>query len=52
MTPVVVGADRDEVLRRMREIEGDVDRIMLRHLAHQDLDTIAVLGSRVAPMLA
>jgi alkanesulfonate monooxygenase SsuD/methylene tetrahydromethanopterin reductase-like flavin-dependent oxidoreductase (luciferase family) len=38
-----------EQLRRLEE--AGVERVMLQHLLHTDLDLIALLGERVAPAL-
>ncbi|MBW3593752.1 MAG: LLM class flavin-dependent oxidoreductase, partial [Actinobacteria bacterium] len=43
----------DEVVERLRELEGaGVDRVMLQHLVHEDLETVDVLASQVRPALA
>ena len=43
----------DEVVTRLQELEAaGVTRIMLQHLAHDDLDMIAVLGQAVVPVVA
>ncbi len=78
MTPAVVGADRDDVRRRLRaqgeddpdayvrdrpaalfgtvdevvarlgELEAaGVDRVMLQHLAHDDLEMVELVGSEI-----
>jgi F420-dependent oxidoreductase-like protein len=89
MTGVIVGADRDDLLRRAEDHAGrfgggedaaaylrglagtwvtgtvpevvkrlqeyeeaGVDRVMLQHLAHEDLDTVSLLGSDVAPAVS
>jgi F420-dependent oxidoreductase-like protein len=43
----------DEVVSRVREYEAaGVGRMMLQHLAHDDLDTVALLGREVVPAVA
>jgi F420-dependent oxidoreductase-like protein len=43
----------DEVVEQLRALEdAGVERIMLQHLAHDDLDSIALLGSEVLPRVA
>jgi alkanesulfonate monooxygenase SsuD/methylene tetrahydromethanopterin reductase-like flavin-dependent oxidoreductase (luciferase family) len=40
----------EQVVERLREYEAaGVDRVMLQHLNHRDLDTIALLGREVVP---
>jgi F420-dependent oxidoreductase-like protein len=42
-----------EVVERLREYEEvGVDRVMLQHLPHEDLDTVTLLGSEVAPAVS
>jgi alkanesulfonate monooxygenase SsuD/methylene tetrahydromethanopterin reductase-like flavin-dependent oxidoreductase (luciferase family) len=42
----------DEVVERLRAYEeAGVDRIMLQHLAHDDVETVALLGREVIPAL-
>ena len=39
----------DEVVARLREYEaGGVERVMLQHLAHEDVEMVAVLGDVAA----
>jgi hypothetical protein len=38
------------VLERLQE--AGVGRVMLQHLAHEDLETVALLGREVAPRLS
>ena len=39
-----------EVVERLQEYaEAGVDRVMLQHLAHEDLETVEMLGAEVAP---
>jgi alkanesulfonate monooxygenase SsuD/methylene tetrahydromethanopterin reductase-like flavin-dependent oxidoreductase (luciferase family) len=88
MTGLVIGSDRDEVLRRAAAVadarggsdpeaflqsvagewvtgtvdevverlgqlaEAGVRRVMLQHLAHDDLETVVLLGREVAPRVA
>jgi F420-dependent oxidoreductase-like protein len=43
----------DEVVTKLRTLEdAGVDRVMLQHLAHEDLDTVELLGREVAPAVA
>jgi F420-dependent oxidoreductase-like protein len=43
----------DQVVSRLREYESaGVGRMMLQHLAHDDLDTVALLGGEVLPAVA
>jgi alkanesulfonate monooxygenase SsuD/methylene tetrahydromethanopterin reductase-like flavin-dependent oxidoreductase (luciferase family) len=79
MTTCVVGADRAEVRRRLRDQGEDpdaslrdnsgalvgtadevvaqlqeledagVDRVMLQHLAHDDLDMVELIGREIVP---
>jgi len=39
-----------DTLRAYGEI--GVDRVMCQHLLHDDLETVALLGERVAPLVA
>ncbi|HEX7290298.1 MAG TPA: hypothetical protein VF250_04135, partial [Conexibacter sp.] len=42
----------DEAVARLRALaDAGVARVMLQHLLHDDLDTIALLGAQVAPAL-
>jgi alkanesulfonate monooxygenase SsuD/methylene tetrahydromethanopterin reductase-like flavin-dependent oxidoreductase (luciferase family) len=43
----------DQVVERLREVaEIGYDRVMLQHLAHRDLDTVALIGRELAPAVA
>jgi alkanesulfonate monooxygenase SsuD/methylene tetrahydromethanopterin reductase-like flavin-dependent oxidoreductase (luciferase family) len=43
----------DRVVERLKALEElGYERVMLQHLAHQDLDTIAVIGRELAPAVA
>jgi F420-dependent oxidoreductase-like protein len=43
----------DEVVERLRELQAaGVDRVMLQHLAHEDLEMVALLGDEVVPAVA
>jgi alkanesulfonate monooxygenase SsuD/methylene tetrahydromethanopterin reductase-like flavin-dependent oxidoreductase (luciferase family) len=43
----------EQVIERLKEIEAlGFERIMLQHLAHQDLDTVALIGRELAPAVA
>ena len=43
----------DQVAERLRAYgEAGVSRIMCQHLLHDDLETVAVLGERLAPLVA
>src|SRR3954447_21675892 len=43
----------ERVVERLREYEAaGVERVMLQHLLHRDVDTIALLGREVVPALA
>jgi alkanesulfonate monooxygenase SsuD/methylene tetrahydromethanopterin reductase-like flavin-dependent oxidoreductase (luciferase family) len=43
-----------EVVERLQELEvaGRVERVMLQHLQHDDLDTVALIGREIVPKLA
>jgi alkanesulfonate monooxygenase SsuD/methylene tetrahydromethanopterin reductase-like flavin-dependent oxidoreductase (luciferase family) len=49
-----VAGTPDEVARRLEELRdaGRVDRVMLQHLQHDDLEVVALIGREVAPKLA
>jgi alkanesulfonate monooxygenase SsuD/methylene tetrahydromethanopterin reductase-like flavin-dependent oxidoreductase (luciferase family) len=49
-----VAGTPDEVVERLRELEeaGGVERVMLQHLQHDDLEVLALIGREVAPKLA
>jgi alkanesulfonate monooxygenase SsuD/methylene tetrahydromethanopterin reductase-like flavin-dependent oxidoreductase (luciferase family) len=49
-----VAGTPDEVVERLRELEGAgrVERVMLQHLQHDDLEMVALIGREVAPKLA
>ena len=40
-----------ELLGELKEA-GRVERVMLQHLQHDDLETVALIGREVAPKLA
>jgi F420-dependent oxidoreductase-like protein len=43
----------DEVAARIREYEeAGCERIMLQHLNHEDVETVALIGSELAPLVA
>jgi alkanesulfonate monooxygenase SsuD/methylene tetrahydromethanopterin reductase-like flavin-dependent oxidoreductase (luciferase family) len=43
----------EQVVERLKQIEElGYERVMLQHLAHQDLDTVALIGRELAPALA
>ena len=43
----------DKVVARLQEIEElGYERVMLQHLAHADLDTVALIGRKLAPAVA
>jgi F420-dependent oxidoreductase-like protein len=43
----------DRVVERLREVaEIGYDRVMLQHLPHRDLDTVALIGRELAPAVA
>jgi len=43
----------EQVVERLQEIESiGFERVMLQHLAHQDLETVAVIGRELAPAVA
>jgi alkanesulfonate monooxygenase SsuD/methylene tetrahydromethanopterin reductase-like flavin-dependent oxidoreductase (luciferase family) len=43
----------DEVVEKLKEIEElGFERVMLQHLAHRDLDTVALIGRELAPAVA
>jgi alkanesulfonate monooxygenase SsuD/methylene tetrahydromethanopterin reductase-like flavin-dependent oxidoreductase (luciferase family) len=42
-----------QVVERLKQIEEvGYDRVMLQHLAHDDLDTVALIGRELAPAVA
>ena len=42
----------ERVVERLREYEAaGVERVMLQHLVHRDVETIALLGREVVPAL-
>jgi alkanesulfonate monooxygenase SsuD/methylene tetrahydromethanopterin reductase-like flavin-dependent oxidoreductase (luciferase family) len=49
-----VAGTPDDVVERLRELEdaGRVERVMLQHLLHDDLEMVALIGREVAPKLA
>jgi alkanesulfonate monooxygenase SsuD/methylene tetrahydromethanopterin reductase-like flavin-dependent oxidoreductase (luciferase family) len=43
----------EQVIARLKEIEDvGYERVMLQHLAHEDLDTVALIGRELVPALA
>ncbi len=43
----------DQVVERLKAMEEiGYERVMLQHLAHQDLDTVALIGRELAPAVA
>jgi alkanesulfonate monooxygenase SsuD/methylene tetrahydromethanopterin reductase-like flavin-dependent oxidoreductase (luciferase family) len=43
----------EQVVEKLKEIEAlGFERVMLQHLAHQDLDTVALIGRDLAPAVA
>jgi alkanesulfonate monooxygenase SsuD/methylene tetrahydromethanopterin reductase-like flavin-dependent oxidoreductase (luciferase family) len=43
----------EHVVERLKQIEElGYERVMLQHLAHQDLDTVALIGRELAPAVA
>ncbi|MFL5951095.1 MAG: TIGR03560 family F420-dependent LLM class oxidoreductase [Gaiellaceae bacterium] len=43
----------EQVVERLHEIESlGFERVMLQHLAHRDLDTVALIGRELAPAVA
>jgi alkanesulfonate monooxygenase SsuD/methylene tetrahydromethanopterin reductase-like flavin-dependent oxidoreductase (luciferase family) len=49
-----VAGTPDEVVDRLQELEeaGRVERVMLQHLQHDDLETVALIAREVVPKLA
>jgi alkanesulfonate monooxygenase SsuD/methylene tetrahydromethanopterin reductase-like flavin-dependent oxidoreductase (luciferase family) len=49
-----VAGTPDEIVERLGELEeaGRVERVMLQHLQHDDLEAVALIGREVAPKLA
>jgi alkanesulfonate monooxygenase SsuD/methylene tetrahydromethanopterin reductase-like flavin-dependent oxidoreductase (luciferase family) len=49
-----VAGTPDEVVERLRELEaaGRMERVMLQHLQHDDLESVALMGREIAPKLA
>jgi L-alanine-DL-glutamate epimerase-like enolase superfamily enzyme len=48
--PVGTIAEAAERLKKIEEI--GFERVMLQHLAHDDLDTVALIGRELAPAVA
>jgi F420-dependent oxidoreductase-like protein len=49
----LVAGTVDQVVNRLQVLEtAGVDRVMLQHLVHEDLDTVELLGRQVAPAVA
>jgi alkanesulfonate monooxygenase SsuD/methylene tetrahydromethanopterin reductase-like flavin-dependent oxidoreductase (luciferase family) len=45
-----LGGTPDEAIERLRELAAaGVERVMLQHLKHRDLDAVEQIGRRVAP---
>ena len=43
----------DHVVERLKQIEEiGYERVMLQHLAHHDLDTVALIGRELVPAVA
>jgi len=43
----------EQAAERLRELEAaGVERVMLQHLAHDDLDTVALIGRELGPLVA
>jgi alkanesulfonate monooxygenase SsuD/methylene tetrahydromethanopterin reductase-like flavin-dependent oxidoreductase (luciferase family) len=43
----------EQVVEKLKEIEAlGFERVMLQHLAHQDLDTVALIGRELTPAVA
>ena len=43
----------EQVIERLKQMEEiGYERVMLQHLAHQDLDTVAMIGRELAPAVA
>jgi alkanesulfonate monooxygenase SsuD/methylene tetrahydromethanopterin reductase-like flavin-dependent oxidoreductase (luciferase family) len=43
----------EQVVERLQELESlGFERVMLQHLAHRDLDTVALIGRELAPAVA
>jgi F420-dependent oxidoreductase-like protein len=43
----------EQVIERLQEVEElGFERVMLQHLAHEDLDTVALIGRELAPAVA
>lgn len=48
-----VAGTAPEVVERLRELEeAGVERVLLQHLDHEDLETVALLGAEIAPAVA
>jgi F420-dependent oxidoreductase-like protein len=48
-----VAGTPDQVVARLRELEeAGVDRVMLQHLVHRDLNMLSLLGSEVIPAVS
>ena len=49
-----VAGTPSEIVERLRELEdaGRVERVMLQHLSHDDLEPVALIGREIAPSLA
>ena len=51
--PGAVAGTVDEVVGRLRELEAaGAGRVMMQHLAHDDIDMVALIGDQVAPRVA
>ena len=49
----LVAGTVDQVVGKLQDLEAaGVDRVMLQHLVHEDLDTVELLGRQVAPAVA
>jgi F420-dependent oxidoreductase-like protein len=48
-----LGAGADEIVAKLRQLaEVGVERVMLQHLRHEDLDTVAMIGRELVPAVA
>lgn len=53
MRPTWLVGTPEQAIERLRELErAGVERVLLQHLAHEDLETVALVGERLVPALA
>jgi alkanesulfonate monooxygenase SsuD/methylene tetrahydromethanopterin reductase-like flavin-dependent oxidoreductase (luciferase family) len=53
MKPNMTAGTVDQVLERLGEFAGlGAERVMLQHLVHDDLETVALIGREIVPEAA